>query len=74
MAFTQKQLELIKDALGDDKDWPKFTIDPMVNYEIDRRVLQKTKLWKEWKELSTAAQEIYKAEAEYYKNSLEKLI
>lgn len=36
--MTPAQEALFKYALGDGKDWPRVTIDPEVNYEVDRLV------------------------------------
>ena len=30
-----EQLKKLVDAVGDDKDWPKMTDDPQVNYVVD---------------------------------------
>ncbi len=43
--LSKKQKLLVKEAIGDGKTYPKFTLDPMVNYEIDRIVYGHTLKW-----------------------------
>ncbi len=35
LTLTEEQKIKVKNALGDGKDWPKLTDDPLVNYAVD---------------------------------------
>ncbi len=67
---------MVKDAIGDGKDFPKFTHDAQVNHAVDLEVMG----WVvPWEDLSKNEQDLYFAEVEAAKkqdkwdNSIKKL-
>lgn len=71
--MTPEQEKLMAWALGDDADWPKFTDDAEVNYEIDRRTEILTDdpipTMPPWNEASLAEKAIYLEEISEVKTS-----
>lgn len=62
--MTQEQEAKMKEALGDGSDWPKFTDDAEVNYEVDRKVSDPT--MPPWNEASLAEKALYLEEIELH--------
>jgi hypothetical protein len=64
MPLTNEQHEAVSKAIGNGKDWPLATGDPMVNHRIDQLVSDPD--LPDWDELSKEEQADYIEEAAQY--------
>lgn len=64
--MTPEQQQKFKDAIGDGSDWPKFTDDAEVNYEVDRH--ESDKSMPTWSEATDADKALYLEEIELFRN------
>ena len=74
--MTPEQEVKMKKALGDGSDWPEFTDDAEVNYEIDRRISGLDKEFDHmppWDEASLAEKALYLEEIQMHKNRQKEL-
>lgn len=67
--LSDKQKQMVIDAIGDGSDWPGATADPLVNHRVDQLVMKQAfpddpNEWiPAWDQLSKEEQEMYREEA-----------
>jgi len=61
MELSQEQRQMVREAIGDGSDFPKFTRDPLVNHKADMIVCDVPP----WEELSKEEQNLYYEEVAY---------